>query len=147
MMNTIVKILTIVIVLFSMRHDASALIEISELTSTEAKKLGISVQHRNNGDAGVMVWVEFKKEGALKAFAYCEFQMKDANGKHVVSAMLQPRPVVHGQPEELTSVSFSAELSWLPHCAFLIVTSGSGRGGVGYQLNVKDFIGAADAGE
>ena len=124
-----------------------AMISVGYLSKEQAKELGITMKHRTNGDAGVMVWLEFKKEGFLEKFSYAELRMKDAKGKHLVSAMLQPRPVVHGQPTEIVSVAFSADPAQLENCAFMVVAYGSSRGDVGYVLNVKDFLDVKKVGE
>jgi hypothetical protein len=117
-----------------------AMISVGSLSKAQAAELGITMKHRPNGDAGVMVWLEFKKQGFLEAFTYAELRMNDAKGKHLLSAMLQPRPVVHDQPPAIVSVAFSADPAQLKHCAFMIVAYGSSRGDVGYVLNVKDFL-------
>jgi hypothetical protein len=115
-------------------------IMVGKFTKTQAKELGIVMKHRSNGDAGIKVWLEFRKEGVLEGFTYCELRMTDEEGKHQVSTRIQPHPVIHGQPKELLSVAFSADQSKLEHCSFLIVSYGKGFGGVGHQLQVKDFI-------
>jgi hypothetical protein len=130
----------LILLLIVASNSCLAMISVGDLSKEQAKELGISMKHRENGDAGVMVWLEFKKEGFLEKFSYCELRMKDANGKHFVSAMLQPRPVVHGQPEEIVSVAFSVDRAQLANCAFLIVAYGSSRGDVGYLLHVKNFL-------
>ena len=117
-----------------------AMISVGQLSKEQAAELGITMKHRTNGDAGVMVWLEFKKEGFLEAFTYAELQLTDARGKHHISARLQPNPVVHGQPKEVVSVAFSADPAQLENCAIMIVAYGSSRGDVGYVLKVKDFL-------
>ena len=98
------------------------------------------MKHRPNGDAGEMVWLEFKKKGFLEKFSYAELQLNDTNGKHLLSARLQPRPVVHDQSTDVVSVAFSADPTQLRHCSFMIVAYGSSRGDVGYVLKVTDFL-------
>lgn len=115
-------------------------ISVGVLSKEEATKLGITMRHRTNGDAGLMVWLEFKKEGFLEKFTYAELRMQDGKGNHVVSARLQPHPVVYSQPADIVSVAFSADPAQLEHCAFLIVAYGSSRGDVGYVLKVKDLL-------
>jgi hypothetical protein len=117
-----------------------AMIDVGYLSKEEAAKLGISMKQRPDGDAGVKVWLEFKKEGFLEKFTYAELRMENATGKHLVSARLEPHPVVYGQPKEMVSVAFSADPSQLEKCAFMIVAYGSSRGDVGYVLKVKDFL-------
>lgn len=128
------------IFLFLATLPCSAMISVGFLSKEQATELGITMKHRTNGEAGVMVWLEFKKEGFLEKFTYAELRMQDANGKHLVSAMLQPRPVVHGQLADIVSVAFSADPAQLENCAFMIVAYGSSRGDVGYLLNVRDFL-------
>lgn len=115
-------------------------IVVAKLSKSEAKELGITMKHRQNGDAGIKVWLEFRKERALEDFTYCELRMSDENGKHMVSTRIQPHPVIHGQSQEILTVAFSADPSRLENCSFLVVSYGKGFGGVGYRLQVKDFI-------
>lgn len=117
-----------------------AMISVGHLSNEQATELGITMKHRTNGDTGVMVWLEFKKEGFLEKFTYAELQMQDEKGKHLVSARLQPVPVVHGRPGEVVSVGFSADPAQLERCSFMVVAYGSSRGDVGYVLKVKDFL-------
>lgn len=118
-----------------------AMISVGPLTKVKAKeKYGITMHARENGDAGIKVWLEFKKKGWLEKLTYAELQMTDEKGKHLISAMLQPNPIHHRQAEDLTTVSFSADASQLPRCRFLVVCYGSNEGDVGYTLDVKDFL-------
>src|SRR5438046_1389713 len=96
-----------------------AMISVGTLTKEKAKeKYGITMHARKNGDAGVMVWLEFRKEGWLEKFTYAELRMNDPQGKHVVSARLQPTPVRYDQSKDITSVSFSADPEQLAQCSF-----------------------------
>jgi hypothetical protein len=81
-----------------------------------------------------------RKEGWLERFTYAEFRMEDAQGKHLISAQLQPSPVHQRQPQGITTVAFSADPSQLAQCSFLAVCYGSNEGDVGYYLRVKDFL-------
>jgi hypothetical protein len=121
----------------------SSLAEISVGTlskETAKEKYGITMQARQNGDAGIKVWLAFKKEGWLKKFTYAELRMADAKGDHIVSAQLQPNPVHHRQSEDVTTVAFSVTSEQLSQCSFLVACYGSNEGDVGYYLNVKDFL-------
>lgn len=121
--------------------SAYAMISVGTLSPEKAqKKYGITMHARKNGDAGIKVWLEFKQEGWLEKFTYAELRMKNEQGKHLVSAKLEPRPVKHGQREEITTVSFSAAPDQLENCSFLVVCYHSSEGDVGYYLNVPDFI-------
>jgi hypothetical protein len=119
------------------------MISIGHLTKEQAKdKYGITMHARKNGDAGIKVWLEFKQDGWLEKFTYAELKMVDAEGRHLLSAQLQPNPAHHRQADEITSVAFSAEADQLARCSFLVVCYGSNEGDVGYYLNVKDFLDA-----
>jgi hypothetical protein len=121
------------------------MISVGVLNKEKAKeKYGITMHARKNGDAGIKVWLEFKKEGWLEKFTYAELRMEDADGKHLVSAMLQPNPVHHRQSKDITTVAFSADAQQLSKCSFLVVCYGSNEGDVGYYLKVKDFLDLAD---
>jgi hypothetical protein len=121
------------------------MISVGVLTKKTAdEKYGITMHARKNGDAGIMVWLEFKKEGWLEKFTYAELRMEDADGNHLLSAQLQPNPVHHRQAEDLTTVAFSANADQLGKCSFLVVCYGSSEGDVGYYLKVKDFLDVDD---
>lgn len=116
-------------------------ISIGVLTKKTAKeKYGITMHARKNGDAGIKVWLRFKKEGWLEKFTYAELRMEDRQGKHLLSAQLRPNPVHHRQPKDITTVAFSADADRLRQCSFLVVCYGSNEGDVGYYLKVKDFL-------
>lgn len=118
-----------------------SMISVGTLTKEKAeKKYGITMHARKNGDAGIKVWLQFKKKGWLEKFTYAELRMKNAQGKHLISAMLQPNPVHHRQSKDVTTVSFSAAADQLQQCSFLVVCYNSNEGDVGYYLNVKDFL-------
>ena len=122
-----------------------AAISVGPLSKDKAKeKYGITMHARSNGDAGIKVWLEFKQEGWLEKFTYAELVMTDENGKRLISAMLKPNPVHHGQANILTTVAFSADASQLAHCHFLVVCYGSNEGDVGYTLAVKDYLDLKD---
>ena len=116
-------------------------ISVGDLTKEKAKdKYGIAMRARKNGDAGIKVWLEFKKQGWLEKFTYAELRVEEAKGKHLISAQLKPNPVHHRQPKDVTTVSFSAQADQLSKCSFLVVCYGSNEGDVGYYLRVKDFL-------
>lgn len=129
----------------SLANSSFAMIDVGTLTKDKAReKYGITMHARRNGDAGIKVWIEFKKEGWLEKFTYAELRMASANGDHVVSAQLQPNPVHHRQPKDVTTVAFSVAPEQLSRCSFLVVCYGSNEGDVGYYLNVKDFLDLAN---
>ncbi len=130
-----------VIILALLANPSSALISLGVLSKEAAKdKYGITMHARKNGDAGIKVWLEFKKEGWLEKFTYAELRMEDARGKHLLSAKLQPNPVHHRQSKDITTVVFSADPDQLRQCSFLVVCYGSNEGDVGYYLKLKDFL-------
>jgi hypothetical protein len=95
---------------------------------------------RKHGEAGIKVWLQFKKEGWLEKFTYAELRMVDDRGKHLVSANLQPNPVDHRQSKDITTAAFSANADELAKCSFSVVCYGSNEEDVGYYLKVKDFL-------
>ena len=125
----------------SITSPCFALISVGVLTKEKAKeKYGITMHARKNGDAGIKVWLQFKREGWLEKFTYAELRMKDGEGKQLLSAQLQPNPAHHRQPKDITTIAFSADADQLEQCSFLVVCYGSNEGDVGYYLNVQDFL-------
>lgn len=122
-------------------NSSFAEISVGTLSKEKAKeKYGITMHARQNGDAGIKVWIAFKQEGWLEKFTYTKLRMANAKGNQIVSAQLQPNPVHHRQPKDLTTVAFSVAPEQLSQCSFLVVCYGSAEGDVGYYLNVKDFL-------
>jgi len=117
------------------------MIRIKPLTKEAAKdEYGIIMHTAKNGDAGIKVWIQFKQEGPMKEFVYAELQMEDSEGNHLLKAQLEPNPAHHRQPEETTTVAFSAAPDQLNRFSFLVVCSDGIRGHRGYLLRVKDFL-------
>ena len=134
-------ILLSICVVTSIANPSFGMIDVGVLTKEAAKdKYGITMHARKNGDAGIKVWLQFKKEGWLEKFTYAELRMEDNRGKHIVSAKLQPNPVHHRQSQDITTVAFSADADQLAKCSFLVVCYGSNEGDVGYYLKVKEFL-------
>jgi hypothetical protein len=137
--------LSLFLVLTLVANQCFAMIDIGVLTKEKAKeKYGITMHARQNGQAGIKVWLEFKKEGWLEKFTYAELQMVDSKGKHLISAQLQPNPVHHRQPKEITTVACSVDADQLEQCSFLVVCYNSNEGDVGYVLKAKDFLDLKD---
>jgi hypothetical protein len=135
-----IALLTICLGIF-IASPSFGMISVGVLNKEKAKeKYGITMHARKNGDAGIKVWLEFKRQGWLEKFTYAELRIEDAKGKHLISAQLRPNPVHHRQPEEITSVAISADVEQLSQCSFLVVCYGSNEGDVGYYLRVKDFL-------
>lgn len=118
-----------------------AAISVGTLTKDKAKeKYGITMHAEKNGDAGIKVWLQFKKTGWLGKFTYAELIVDDEHGQHMVTATLQPNPHHYRQPADVTTVAFSARQSDLARCKFLVVCYNSNEGDTGYYLHVKDFL-------
>ncbi len=105
--------------LLMMSSSCFGMISLGTLDKEKAAKMEIVMKSRSNGDAGVMVWLEFKFEGVLEKFTYAELRMDDDEGNHQLSAMLRVNPVHHKQPKDVTSVAFSADPAQLKNCEFL----------------------------
>ncbi len=121
--------------------DAFALISVGNLAKDAAKeKYGITMHARSNGEAGILVWIKFKKKGILDNLTYAELHMTGSDGKHRISARLEPHPVVTQQPIDVVSLAFSASKDELKNCSFFLVCYGSEEGDIGYFLPVKDFL-------
>ena len=138
-MNAIRRALCVLLLLIT-AHPCFALIDVGYLTREKASEFRIQVRQRPNGDAGVLVWVEFRKQGFLEAFTYAEFQMTDAKGRNLASTRIQPHPVGPNQPSDRLTVAFSAQPDQLQHCSILLVAYGSRLGDVGYIIRPRDFL-------
>jgi hypothetical protein len=71
-------------------------------------------------------------------------RVEDAQGKHLISAQLQPNPVHYRQSKDITTVAFSANAGRLEQCSFLVVCYDSNEGDVGYYLRVRNFLDLKD---
>lgn len=133
-----------VLLLFSsllFSHSVQGEISVGRLTKEKAQqKYGITMHSRPNGDAGIKVWLEFKKTGILEHFTYAELQIVNDEGEPVLNAQLSANPSHHRRPSETTAVAFSAAPAQLAKCQFMVVCYGSSEGDVGYILPVRDFL-------
>lgn len=77
---TLCSAILLFVVLFVVPSQCFAMISVGTLSQEQAREYGITMHHRKNGDAGVQVWLEFKKVGFLEKFSYCELRMKDRKG-------------------------------------------------------------------
>ena len=111
------------------------------LTKEKAKeKYGITMHARKNGDAGIRVWLEFKKEGWLEKLTYAELRVENSKGRRLISAGLEPKPGARGQSKDTSSLRFRRLRNNLRQCSFFLVCYGSNEGDVGYYLKAKDFL-------
>lgn len=132
--------LVVILLLVVSTLQSNALSFVSPLTKEEAPKVGVTVKSKSNGQARTKVWLEIKKNGPLGDFAAIELQMKDGEGKHLLSTMLQPNPVAYNQSDDIVTVSFSVKPSQLNACSFWIF-----KGGLGSEIltiKVSDFLNA-----
>jgi hypothetical protein len=111
-----------------------ALWEIAEVTKEEAKKMGLEVRWNPAGPDDVRVEMEFKVEGVLKDFDRVDLHLGDG-GKSLVTASLKEDRSKEGR----AVVSFSADRAQLDKIRLSIMIPG-GRGGVIYEVRVKDFV-------
>ena len=130
----------IVLALLTSAYPVSAMYSVGPLTQEQAEKSGITVKSRTNGNVGIKVWLEIEKDGFFGDFAWIELRMKDEEGLHLLSTRLQPHPVVHGQSEDIVTVSFSVDSAQLKNCSFWLCKGGSLRGGEILTIKVSDFL-------
>ncbi len=98
-----------------------ASISVGVLTKEKAKeKYGITMHARKNGDAGIRVWLEFKKEGWLEKLTYAELRVENSKGRRLISAGLEPKPGARGQSKDTFIVAFSAAPEQLRAVQFLL---------------------------
>ncbi len=118
-----------------------AMISVGFLTKEKAKeKYGITMHAHADGEAGIKVWLDFKKEGWLEKLTYVQLRFEDTEGKPLITAPLHAGPVDRSQPDGMWRVAFSAKPEQLSRCSFLVVCYNSNEGDVGYYLKVKDFL-------
>ncbi|MGJ8696814.1 MAG: hypothetical protein ACSHYF_10875 [Verrucomicrobiaceae bacterium] len=134
------RILHLGCLLLTLTISAGAMISVGYLPKEKAGEMGVTMKQRKNGDAGTKVWLEIQTKGSLGKFTYIELRMTTPKDKHLLSARLQPNPVVRGQSSDLITASFSASPDQLKNCEFWIVCYGDPHGDVGYILKVADHL-------
>jgi hypothetical protein len=115
-------------------NRCSALWEIAEVTKEQAKKLGIEVRSNPAGPDSVRVEMEFKIDAELKNFDRVDLHIGDGDKSLVTAALKEDR-----SKEGHVIVSFAAERSQIERSKLWIMIPG-GRGGVVYEVRVKDFV-------
>lgn len=139
-MKTAFRTVLLVLGLMALVVPCYGLISVGELTKAKAEEMGIVMKQRPNGDAGVKVWIEFRREGFMKDLSYCEMRLEDGEGVHVISARLEPNAGVHGLEEGVESFSFSVDPGKLERCSFFVVAQPGIRTATGYYLRVANFF-------
>ena len=134
------QLLTVILVLVASSLQSNAMYSVGPLTKEEAKKSGVILKSRPNGDAGTQVWLEIKKDGPLGNANFFELRMKDSEGKHLLSNRIQPHPVTRDQAKNIITISFSAKPSQLSACSFWIYKGGSLRDSEILTIKVSDFL-------
>ncbi|HTL17072.1 MAG TPA: hypothetical protein VL793_07535 [Patescibacteria group bacterium] len=135
-MKTALKMALLLLPLMIVPHRSSAMMGIAALTKEQAQAMGITVRSEKNGEAGVLLWLEFKASGKFATFRRVELQVGEGEGRIVSAALMPERP----SPGSI-AVHFSAYPAYLDKSTLTIVVTGANpRGGEGYELKVKDFI-------
>lgn len=133
-------------VLFFATSPCYAIWDVLQVSKEEAKKAGLEVRSTATGPNRVSVVLEFKAEGAFKAFNP-ESKLKDASGVHLwigdgdnpqVSAALREDRTKEGR----ILVGFTVDRAQLDKCRLLVMApySDGALGGAQYRLQVKDFM-------
>ena len=120
--------------------QSNALYRVGTLTKEEAPNVGVTIKARPNGDAGIKVWLEIKKDGPLGNANFFELRMKDSEDKHLLSTRLQAHPVTRDQSEDIVTVSFSVKASQLNSCSFWVYKGGGLLNGEILTIKVSDFL-------
>ncbi len=145
-MKTIVSIMAVAAVLTAAPRACFALWDVLPVSKEEAKKLGLEVRTTASGQSHVGVELEFKTEGAFKAFSP-QGKFKENSGvwlwigqgdnTHVTAALKEDR----SQAGRVV-VGFTADRVQLDQCNLRVLApfQDGGAGGTEYRLRVKDFV-------
>src|SRR5262249_41844830 len=113
----------------------SAIEFIKDVSREEAKKLGVVIQHRPNGEAGRHVTLEFEPKGELQNFLRVEVEMFKG-GTCLIHAPLQTSNPTPGK----IAAYFSTDASNFPWSALKIVVLDGTRTRIGYRFALKNFV-------
>ena len=110
-----------------------ALAEIEPINKDRARQLGIAVTTGPSANNDLRVQVDFKTTGALKGFRWADLELA-RGGKRVISSSLMPQK----QDPDRVHLEFYLDPAALADTT-LTVFSYEGRGGIGYQMQMKDY--------
>lgn len=133
-MQTIFTISVFSAFLWAASGQCFALVSLAEVSVERAKEMGVTIRSNPNGDAGVMVRVEFKTQGELKNFTQVKLEI-NAGENHLSAPLQTSRPTA-----DTVSVYFSADQGWLDTSLVTVVVKDGERTLIGYQFKVRDFI-------
>lgn len=109
---------------------------ISDLSREQAQAMDVTVRSETNGEAGVVVSLEFKASGKLATFKFVELQIGEGEGRVMSAPLLAENPSSRN-----VVVHFSTRPAYLDKSILTIVVTASNQlGGEGYRLKVKDFV-------
>lgn len=108
---------------------------IHPVTVEEAKEMGLTIDVRPNGEAGMLATIEFKPAGSLKDYRHVQMHIRK-EGVHLAGATLKT-----WEDGGKVSASFSTDAGNVSHSTFTIVVPEGGRGAwIDYEFKLKDFV-------
>jgi hypothetical protein len=146
MMKTILSVSTLAFLLLVTPNPCFAVWDVMTVSKDEAKELGLLVRTTVAGPSHVSVELEFKTEGAFKAFRP-DGKFNDRSGvwlwigqgeNSLVTAALKED---HSKAGSIV-VSFTAERAQLDQSNLRVMApyTDGGLGGAEYRLRIKDFV-------
>jgi hypothetical protein len=119
-----------------------ALVSIMPVSKEKAKEMGINVTLQPR-EEDVWVRVDFKTTGPLKGYRYANLDLKQGKKRLLMAALMSHRPRTDS-PDDASQVDFYLDPAALPDASVTLIAY-EGRGGIGYELQMKDFIAKAAA--
>ena len=99
----------------------------------QARKLGVVIKSREDGVAGIRVWLELETKGAFQTFRRVDLLVKSED-QHLASV---PVAVTHPTPERI-SAGFSSHRSLLKSSELQV--SVDSKGSIIYRFKLSDFV-------
>jgi hypothetical protein len=132
-------VLALFLLLCTLPGRCFALSEIMDVSKKRAKELGITVRSRPSANHDVWVQVEFKAAGAMKEFRWADLELRQGE-KRLVTAALMPKKPTQESPSESKLLEFYIDPAALPNSTVTIFVYAEPLSGIGYRLQMKDFL-------
>jgi hypothetical protein len=116
-----------------------ALWSVATVTKEEAKKLDMQVRSAPAGPKHVSVELDFPTDGELKGFSRVDMHLGQGDDPPLIVSLREDR-----SKQGRVVVSFIAHADQLEKITLSVMIPGS-RGGVIYEVRVKDFVEAKKA--
>jgi hypothetical protein len=130
-----ITVLVLLLLTCALPARCFALVEIEDISKERAKQMGIDVRVKRSANNDAWVQVEFRAAGPLKEFRWADLEVTQGEKRLVTASLMPRRPA----PDSVL-LEFYGDPAALMNASVTIVAYNDPRTGIGYRLQMKDYL-------